>query len=67
MPTVKRLPETDRAYRESHLAYHLCCLHEDATDPEIGTLERLALVRDRARRIREIRRDLDKTKSLERR
>jgi|GEM_PF-1338058 hypothetical protein len=37
----------------SRLAYHLRCLREDATDPAMSSLERLALVRDRARRIRE--------------
>ncbi len=44
----------------SRLAYHLRCLREDATDPEISTLERLGLVRERAVRIREIRRDLER-------
>ena len=47
-----------RALLESRLAYHFRCLREDATDPEMSTLERLALVRDRAARIREIRREL---------
>ncbi len=45
---------------ESRLAYHLACLRQDATDPERSTLERLALVRDRGRRIREIRNELEK-------
>jgi hypothetical protein len=40
------------------LAYHPPCLREDSTDPEMTTLERLALVRDRPRRIQEIWRQL---------
>jgi hypothetical protein len=44
-----------RSLLESRLAYHLRCLREDATDPELTSLERLALIRDRARRMREIR------------
>lgn len=44
-----------RAALESRLGYHLRCLREDATNPDMTTLELLALVRDRARRIREIR------------
>ena len=43
----------------SRLGYHLRCLREDATDPEMTSLERLALVRDRGTRIREIRRELE--------
>ncbi len=43
----------------SRLAYHLRCLEEDATDPELSQLERLALVRDRARRIREVQVELE--------
>ena len=43
----------------SRLGYPLRCLREDATDPEMMNLERLTLVRDRAGRIREIRRELD--------
>ena len=34
------------------------CLQEDATQPDLSALERLALVSDRGRRIREIRRML---------
>jgi hypothetical protein len=37
------------------LAYHLRCLTEDATDSDLSSMERLALVQDRARKIREIR------------
>ena len=44
-----------RAALASRLAYHLRCLREDATNPDITSMEMLALVRDRARRIREIR------------
>ncbi len=55
MPTTKRPCKKDRADLEPRLTYHLCCLREDATDPNIPAVERLALVRDRAKRIREIR------------
>lgn len=37
---------------KARLTYHFRRLREDATDPELTTLERLALVRDRATRIR---------------
>jgi hypothetical protein len=40
---------------ESHLAYHLRCMRADATDPALSSLGRLALLRDRAARIGEIR------------
>jgi hypothetical protein len=53
------------ALLESRLRYHLRCLREDATDPTMSAVERLALVRDRARRIREIRQDLKTAKSLD--
>ena len=49
----------DQRLLESRLAYHLRRLREDATDPQISALERLALVGDRTRRIREIRQALD--------
>jgi|GEM_PF-1306061 hypothetical protein len=49
-------------FLESRLAYRLRCLREDATDPELTSLERLALVRDRAARIREIRWELEGVK-----
>jgi len=45
---------------ELQLAYHLRCLREDATDPVLSSVDRLALVRERAMRIREIRRDLER-------
>ena len=44
---------------ESRLAYHLSCRREEATDQDLSGMERLALVRDRAERIREIRQALD--------
>ena len=44
----------DRALFDSRLAYHLCSLREDAMDPDTTTLDRLALVRERAKWIREI-------------
>jgi hypothetical protein len=43
----------ESVFLESRLRYHLRCLREDATDPELTALEQLALVRDRAARIRE--------------
>ena len=43
------------------VAYHLRYLAEDATDPELSSVERLALVQDRARKIREIRRIMTAT------
>jgi len=49
----------ERALLESRLAYHLRCLREDATDPKTKPWERLALVRDRGRRIRTIRHMLE--------
>ncbi|MGD0264743.1 MAG: hypothetical protein ABSD47_07270 [Candidatus Methylomirabilota bacterium] len=52
-----------RTLLESRLAYHLRCLREDATDPEMSGLVRLALVGDRARRIREIRQELKDAKA----
>lgn len=54
-----------RVLLESRLAYHLRCLREDATDPTLSALDRLALVRDRARRIREILRELKTPKVLD--
>ena len=47
---------------ESRLTYHLHCLAEDATEPELSSLERLALVRERVARIREIRQELNQAK-----
>ena len=43
------------AHFESCLAYHLARLREDASNPNLTSLERLSLIRDRASRIREIR------------
>ncbi len=48
----------EAALLESRLAYHLRCLREDATDLELASVERLAVVRERVARIREIQRDL---------
>jgi hypothetical protein len=45
---------------ESRLAYHHRCLREDATEPDLTALERLALVRARMRWIREIRQTLER-------
>ncbi len=59
MTTAKRRCEQNRTVLESRLAYHLRCLREDATDPEITTLDRLGLVRDRTIRIREIRQGIE--------
>lgn len=44
----------------SRLRYHLRCLREDATDPQMSSLERLALVWDCVRRIRGIRETLER-------
>ncbi len=52
-------PQAGRLRLESRLRYHLRCLREDATDPALTSVERLALVRDRAKRIREIQRELE--------
>ena len=63
----RRLAEKGLAFSEesrllqSRLAYHLRCLAEDATDPKLPRVERQALVRDRARKISEIRRELAAT------
>jgi hypothetical protein len=65
MKTATRHRDKDRTLVESRLAYHLRCLREDATDPTMSAVERLALVRDRARRIREIRQDLETAKPLD--
>jgi hypothetical protein len=58
MVSVKHHRSEHCALLESRLRYHLRCLREDAADPEMSALERVALVRDRATRIREIRRIL---------
>ncbi len=61
MEKTTRPTRKDRAGLEDRLAYHLACLREDATDPELTSLERLALVRGRVVRVREIRRALAAT------
>ena len=58
MEKTARPTRKDRAVLEDRLTYHLRCLSEDATHPDFTPLERLDLVRDRARRIREIREQL---------
>ncbi len=58
MTKATRPTRKERVFLEFHLAYHLRCLRKDATDPALSTPERLTLVRDRSRRIREIRREL---------
>ncbi len=52
-------PQAQRLLLESRLRYHHRCLREDATDPALTSVERLALVRDRAKRIREIQQELE--------
>ncbi len=47
-----------RTLLKSRLRYHLRCLKEDATDPDLTVLERLTLVRDRVARMQEIEREL---------
>ncbi len=61
MVTRKRSREAEgpASLLASRLRYHYRCLREDATDPDLTSLERLALVQDRAKRIREIQRELD--------
>jgi hypothetical protein len=66
MSTSGKSETTTRILLESRLRYHHRCLREDATDPEMTSLERLALVRDRVRRLREIRRELEATKKIDR-
>jgi hypothetical protein len=51
-----------RILLESRLAYHLRCLREDATNPDLTAVERLTLVRGRAVRMREIERELEAMK-----
>jgi hypothetical protein len=48
-------PQAQRILLKSRLAYRLRCLREDATDPDMTSLERLTLVREGVRWIREIR------------
>jgi hypothetical protein len=47
--------DTNHALVEARLASHLPCLREDTTNPVPPAVERLASVRDRAKRIGEIR------------
>ena len=46
MSTQGKCETASRILLESRLAYHHRCLREDATDPAMSALERLALVRD---------------------
>jgi hypothetical protein len=55
MSTQEKRETASRILLESRLPYHHRCLREDATDPTLSPLERLALVRERTRRVREIR------------
>ncbi|MGD0267379.1 MAG: hypothetical protein ABSD47_20910 [Candidatus Methylomirabilota bacterium] len=48
MTGESQFAEIEHRLLESRLAYHLRCLREDATDPDTTSVERLALVRDRA-------------------
>jgi len=66
MATVTCPSTNRRKLLESPLAYHLRCLREDPTDLEMKSWERLALVRDRAARIREIRQELEAAKVTDR-
>ncbi len=43
MGKLQREVSGEHVLLESRLAFHLRCLREDATDPEMSTLERLAL------------------------
>ena len=65
MSTQGKCEPASRILLESRLAYHHRCLREDATDPAMSALERLALVRDRAARIREIERELHTAKRVD--
>jgi hypothetical protein len=51
-------PRDERAHLAFPLAFHLRCPREDVTDPNLSSLERLALVRERVAGVREIRRAL---------
>ena len=50
MPTTERsraAAERDGDPRKSRLAYHLRCLAEEAADPELHSVQRVAVVRER--------------------
>ncbi len=59
MQVTSMIPLTQRMLLESRLRYHHRCLREDTTNPDLTTLERLTLVRDRVARMREIERELE--------
>ena len=65
MTSQRYAPPEGRAHFEPRLAYHLRCLCADATNPDPTALARVTLVRDRAGRIREIRRELNAAKVLD--
>ncbi len=54
-------PQARRFVLESRLRYHHGCLREDATDPDLTSVQRLTLVRRRVARMREIERELKGT------
>ncbi len=56
---------TERILLESRLRSHLRCPEEDATNPDLSQLDRLALVRERAKRIREIEAKLEENARTE--
>lgn len=58
MTTGAACSHDGRILPASRLAYHLHCLREDATDPEMTAFARLTLVRDRVERMREIEQEL---------
>ncbi len=57
-------PQAQRLLHNSRLRYHRRCLREDATNPDLTTLERLTLVQGRVARRREIERELEGLKTL---
>jgi len=56
------IPQVQRILLESRLRCYLRRLRDDATDPNMSAKEGLALVRDPAVRVREIRRELEAAK-----
>ncbi len=46
--------QAQRLLLQSRLRHHRRCLQEDASNPELTPLKRLALVRNRVTRMREI-------------
>jgi hypothetical protein len=62
MSTQGKREPASRTLLASRLRYHHRCLREDATNPDLTALERLALVRGRVTRMREIEREVDAMK-----